>query len=283
MSIAGGLHLAFDAARAARCDCLQVFVKNQRQWSAKPLSAEGISLWASAAAQSGISPVVAHATYLINLASRDAVVWRRSVDAVSDELLRCEALGIPYLVLHPGSHCDATLKAGIRRIVQGLDRVHRRTAGLRSIPLLETTAGQGTSIGHRFEHLAMIFDGLAQPDRVGVCLDTCHLFAAGYPLGPFEDYQATIQQLDHFVGVDRVRCIHLNDSKKPLGSRVDRHEHIGLGHIGAEGFRNVVTDPRFAAVPMILETPKGLDDHGRDWDVLNLRKLRRFARVPHNA
>lgn len=276
LSVAGGLHLAFAAAQAAGCHCLQVFVKNQRQWVGKPLTAEAVALWKQAADQSGVAPVVAHATYLINLASVDQVIWNRSLAALGDELERCEALGISHLIFHPGAHLQATLHQGLRRIVLGLNQLHRRTRGFRTRLLLETTAGQGTAIGHRFEHLARIIEQLNEPQRVGICLDTCHLFAAGYALINQDDYESTIQQLDESIGVHKVECIHLNDSKKGLGSRVDRHEHIGCGQIGLAGFRNVVNDARFFDVPKILETPKGCDEQGRDWDVVNLRKLRRL-------
>lgn len=278
MSIAGGLHRALEAAQAAGCDCLQIFVKNQRQWAAKALRDEDILLWREATRRTGIGPTVAHATYLANLGSGDRDLWNKSVAALTDELLRCQALGIPHLIFHPGAHLTATLERGIGRIVRGIDAIHRRTRGLDCTLLLETTAGQGTAIGHRFEHLARIIETVAEPDRLGICVDTCHVFAAGYPLIKPEDYEATVQELDDVVGVEMVKCLHLNDSKKELGSRVDRHEHIGQGRIGFRGFRNLVNDIRFRKVPRILETPKGVDPRGKDLDRINLGRLRRMIR-----
>lgn len=278
MSIAGGLHRALEAAQAAGCDCLQIFVKNQRQWAAKALRDEDILLWRETVRRTGIGPTVAHATYLANLGSGDRDLWNKSVAALTDELLRCQALGIPHLIFHPGAHLTATLERGIGRIVRGIDAIHRRTRGLDCTLLLETTAGQGTAIGHRFEHLARIIETVAEPDRLGICVDTCHMFAAGYPLIKPEDYEATVQELDDVVGVEMVKCLHLNDSKKELGSRVDRHEHIGQGRIGFRGFRNLVNDIRFRKVPRILETPKGVDPRGKDLDRINLGRLRRMIR-----
>ncbi len=278
MSIAGGLHRALEAAQAAGCDCLQIFVKNQRQWAAKALRDEDILLWRETVRRTGIGPTVAHATYLANLGSGDRDLWNKSVAALTDELLRCQALGIPHLIFHPGAHLKATLERGIGRIARGIDAIHRRTRGLDCTLLLETTAGQGTAIGHRFEHLARIIETVAEPDRLGICVDTCHVFAAGYPLIKPEDYEATVQELDDVVGVEMVKCLHLNDSKKELGSRVDRHEHIGQGRIGFRGFRNLVNDIRFRKVPRILETPKGVDPRGKDLDRINLGRLRRMIR-----
>lgn len=278
MSIAGGLHRALESAQAVGCDCLQIFVKNQRQWTAKALRDEDIVLWREAVLRTGIGPTVAHATYLANLASGDRGLWNKSVAALTDELLRCQALGIVHLIFHPGAHLTATLERGIARIARGIDTIHKRTRGLDCTLLLETTAGQGTAIGHRFEHLAQIIERVAEPERLGICVDTCHVFAAGYPLIKPEDYEATVQELDDVVGIGRVKCLHVNDSKKELGSRVDRHEQIGQGQIGFRGFRNVVNDIRFRKVLKILETPKGVDQRGRDLDRINLGRLRRMIR-----
>ncbi len=278
MSIAGGLYRAFEAADAAGCDCVQVFVKNQRQWQSKPLDAEQVRLWRAARLKTGISSVVAHATYLANLGSTDEAIWSKSVAAVVDELERCHVLEIPYLVLHPGAHVNASLARGIRRVIKGIDTICRRTVGVDTSLLLETTAGQGRSIGHRFEHLQAILTSVREPERLGVCLDTCHLFAAGYALSPQADYAVTMQALDTSVGLGRVRCIHLNDSKRAQGSRVDRHEHIGKGLIGLKGFRPLLNDARLWHIPRILETPKGRDDRGRDLDQVNLARVRRLVR-----
>ncbi len=225
-----------------------------------------------------MSHVVAHASYLVNLASADTVIWDKSVVALTDELERCEALGVRHLVFHPGARGQQTLKEGIERIAMGINQIHRRTPGLKASLLLETTAGQGSAIGHRFEHLADILAAVRAPTRLGICLDTCHIFAAGYALSPPHAYAATMQEFEHVVGVEWVKCIHVNDSKRALGSRVDRHEHIGEGHIGLAGFRNLVNDARFFGVPKILETPTGTHTHGRDLDMVNLARLRRLVR-----
>ncbi len=278
MSIAGGLHRAIERGLDAGCDCIQIFVRNQRQWSAKPLDEDIIQLWKASAQKAGMSHIVAHASYLVNLASVDPVIWDKSIAALTDELERCEALGVRHLVFHPGAQGQSTLKEGIGRIAEGLDQIHQRTRGLKASLLLETTAGQGSSIGHRFEHLAEILTAVRAPARLGICIDTCHIFAAGYALSPPHAYAATMREFEHIVGVEWVKCIHVNDSKKDLGSRVDRHERIGEGHIGLAGFRNLVNDARFFGVPKILETPKGTHTDGRDLDRVNLARLRRLVR-----
>ncbi len=278
MSIAGGLHNAFGEGVKVGCDCLQVFVKNQRQWRAPPLTDEVIRAWKRAARETRIKPVVAHASYLINLASPDAVARRRSTDAFVDELTRCEALGIRGLVVHPGAHMGEGEDAGLRRVADSLNAVHRKTGGYKVRTLLETTAGQGTSVGHRFEHLGAILDRLQDADRVDVCLDTCHLFAAGYDFRKLAGYEEVMDAFDRFVGARRVKCIHMNDSKRECGSRVDRHDQIGKGKLGRAGFKHIISDRRLATVPKILETPKGEDEKGRAFDALNLARLRRMVR-----
>lgn len=277
-SIAGGHHHAFRLAREAGCECMQIFVKNQRQWRAGPLTEEGISLWNEARRGSGIEPVIGHGTYLINLASPDETLWRRSVVAFIDELIRCEQLGIRWHVTHAGAHRGAGTRAGIRRVVRALDEIERATRGCRVGTLLEVTAGQGSSIGGRLEEIAAILDGVRDAGRVGICLDTCHLFAAGHEIADPAGYRAMMEEVERLVGVRRVRCIHMNDSLQPKGSQADRHAHIGKGRIGRRGFANFINDPRLRQVPMILETPKGRDARGRDWDRLNLAALRRLAR-----
>jgi deoxyribonuclease-4 len=276
MSIAGGLHLAFERGRETGCDCMQVFVKNQRQWNAPPLTDGEVTAWMQARATAGIEPIVAHDSYLINLAAPDDALWKKSLDAFHDEIERCERLAIGHLVTHPGSHVGSGLDAGIRRIARAINEVHRETRGYAVRIALEVTAGQGTGIGHQFEHLRRIVDRVREPERMAVCIDTCHLFAAGYDLTTDEGYERTIAGLDEQIGIARVACFHLNDSKKPLGSRVDRHEHIGKGMLGRSAFRRLVNDARFASIPMIMETPKGTDDRGRDFDRLNLTRLRRM-------
>lgn len=273
-SIAGGLENAFAKGVEVGCDCLQIFVKNQRQWHSRPLNGAQVAAYKAAQRQTGITPVVVHASYLLNLASPDRTTRGKSINAMVDELGRCEALGVSALIFHPGSHLSATLEAGIKRIIRSLDEVHRRCAGTKTMILLEITAGQGTCIGHRFEHLDAIMSQVDAPERLGACLDTCHLFAAGYDFRTPGDYQTTMDELDRVMGLSKVRCIHLNDSKRELGSRIDRHEHIGKGKIGKQGFAHFVNDPRWTGVPMIIETPKGKDGRGTDLDKVNLRRLR---------
>jgi len=277
MSIAGGLHRAFYRGRDLGCDCLQIFVKNQRQWSARPLGAQDIRLWERARRQTRLEPVLAHAGYLINLACPDARIRRRSIHALIDEANRCEQLGIRELIVHPGSHRGAGRDAGLARVIAGLDEVLERTSRGSVRIVLETTAGQGSSLGGRFEDLAEILAAVAAPERIGVCLDTCHIHAAGYDLTSPQGYHQTLAQLDALVGLERVVCIHMNDSKTPRGSRVDRHEHIGKGTIGHAGFARLVQDARLAHVPKILETPKGFDRRGCAYDKRNLACLRRMA------
>lgn len=277
MSAAGGAHNAFAEGLRVGCDCLQLFVKNQRQWTAAPLGEEQIRLFHEARKTSGLSPVVAHASYLLNLASPDEANRNKSVSALVDELERCEALGIDGLIVHPGAHMGEGEPAGIRRIASSLDQAHRRTPGFRCPVLLETTAGQGTTLGRTIEELAEMIDATRDGDRLGVCLDTCHLFAAGYDLRDKEACDALVTKIDRLIGVKRVRCIHANDSKGDLGSRIDRHEHITKGKIGRAGFANLLNDPRLAHAPRILETPKGEDESGRDLDRINLSRLRRIT------
>ncbi len=274
MSVAGGLENAFSAGIEVDCDCLQIFVKNQRQWKAKPLTDEQITAYKLAQRQTGLTPVIAHASYLLNLASPDKEKRQRSVTAMIDELQRCESLGVDGLVFHPGAHMDGSLDDGIKHIAKSLDSVTKETLGFKTLILLETTAGQGTSIGHRFEHIAYIIGQTASPERLGVCLDTCHLFAAGYDFRTQDGYEAMIENMDNTFGLSNIQCVHTNDSKKDLGSRVDRHEHIGLGKIGDNGFGFFLNDPRFADVPFILETSKEKDEEGVEMDKVNLERLR---------
>ncbi len=276
-SIAGGYYKAVETAHRLKCDCVQVFTKNNNQWHAKELSDEDVRLFRGKLKELGVRHPLAHDSYLINLASPDPVLWKKSVDSFVIEMLRADRLGIPYLVTHPGAHTTSSEEAGIAAIVRALDETQRQTRGIKTKCLLETTAGQGSCIGCRFEQLAAIIDGVQDPDRLGICVDTCHIFAAGYPISTEKDYKATMRALDKSVGIKLVRAIHVNDSVKPLGSRVDRHAHIGRGMIGKEGFRLLVNDRRFRKVPMYLETPKG-EEKGKNLDALNLRTLRRLAK-----
>lgn len=273
MSIAGGYHKAVEAAAAAGCDCVQLFTKNNNQWRAKPITDDDASRFTDALAELGVRAPISHASYLINLASPDDALWKKSIDAFVVELRRAARLSIPAVVLHPGAFTTSSEEAGIARVAAGLDEVHRQTPGGGAKCLLETTAGQGSNLGWRFGQLAAMIDAVADPDRLGVCFDTCHVFAAGYAMGTDKDYKATMRELNATVGVKRVEAFHLNDSLKPFGSRKDRHAGIGLGEIGLEPFRLLLNDRRFKKTPMYLETPKG-EEGGRDLDEVNLETLR---------
>ncbi len=273
MSIAGGYHNALIAAHDHGCDTVQLFSKNNNQWAGKPIGAAESQLFRDKLAEFQLRLPIAHDSYLINLASPDETLYRRSVEAFVIEVERAEALGLAYLVMHPGTPTDGDASAGLRRIAKALDETNRRCRKAKVMVLLETTAGQGRSLGHRFEELAGILDLVKAPERLGVCLDTCHVFAAGYPLSPAVNYNATFAEFDRIIGLEKLRAFHLNDSKKPLGSRVDRHDHIGQGFLGLEPFRLLLNDPRFRDHPMVLETPKeGPNDE--DMDVMNLATLR---------
>ncbi|HVP12450.1 MAG TPA: deoxyribonuclease IV, partial [Phycisphaerae bacterium] len=264
------------AAAALGCDCVQIFVKNQRQWRAKPLTQEQIDLFREEQRRTDIHPVLGHASYLLNLASPDPHSRQRSTLALIDELERCEAVGVPYLVLHPGSHLGAGMAAGINNVIASLNDVHGATRGFATSVLLEMTAGQGSSVGHEIQQMGKMIAGTRESERLGVCLDTCHLFAAGYDLSNPAAYEETISLLAACVGLTRIKCIHMNDSRGPCGSRVDRHEHIGKGKLGRQAFIHVVNDRRLAGVPKILETPSGIDGRGTSLDRVNLRRLRRM-------
>jgi deoxyribonuclease-4 len=253
-SIAGGLHLAFARAEADRAESLQIFTKSGRQWAGKPISDDDAALFRAEARRTGL-PVIAHASYLLNLAAPEGEVRVKSVAAFREELERCERLGIPWLVLHPGAHADEA--EGIAQAVKAVRQALDETRGLRAGVCLEITAGQGTCIGHRFEHLARLLEGIDAPERTGVCLDTCHLYAAGYDIGTDEGYEETVAAFDRTVGIARVRAMHLNDAKKGLGCRVDRHDHIGDGTLGEATFARLLSDPRWPDVPAVLETPEG--------------------------
>lgn len=280
-SISGGYYRAVETAAECGCDCVQLFTKNNNQWKGKEISDEDAARFQEALAAKGIGHPLSHDSYLINLAAPDEELWRKSVEAFIVELQRAERLGIPYVVTHPGSFTSSSEEAGLKRIRQALDEVAAQTRGLAVVTLLENTAGQGTNLGWKFEHLARIMDGVRDPERLAVCIDTCHLFAAGYAIGEEGGYQATWGEFERLLGLGHVRAIHLNDSKRELGSRVDRHEHIGEGKIGLDGFRLLLNDPRFATTPMYLETPKeGADGapNGIEQDRRNLATLR--ALVP---
>ena len=266
ISIAGGLDRALERGTSIGCEAIQVFLKNNMQWTGKPLTAGEVARF-----KARTLPVFAHSCYLINLATPHRHVRTKSVAALVEEIERATVLDVPFIVMHPGAHLGSGEAAGLRAVAGSLDEVFRATRRSAVKIALETTAGQGTNLGYRFEHLAEILQRSHFPERLAVCVDTCHLLAAGYDIRTPKGYAATMSQLDATIGRRCVVAFHLNDSKKPLGSRVDRHEHIGQGQIGLTGFRHVLRDPRWRNLPMVLETPKSEDMHE---DVENLRVLR---------
>ena len=284
LSIAGGLPRAIDRAEASRCEALQIFTKSAGQWRARPIPDDEAALFRMRARESGL-PIVAHNSYLINIAAADRSLRAKSTAALREEIDRAELLGLDGLVMHPGSYTTGSEAEGLRLIAAGIAAILRSRPNGRVRILLEHTAGQGTNLGHRFEHLAAIIERLDGSPRVGVCLDTCHLLAAGYDVCSEAGYRATFADFERIIGLDRLALFHLNDSKKPCGSRVDRHEHIGRGHLGLDPFRWILMDPRFQSLPMVLETPKLETPESRrrsdadPWDMRNLRTLRRLMKV----
>ncbi len=278
MSMAGGYYKAVETAHRDGCDCVQLFTKNNNQWRAKEITDDDVARFRTALAELKITHPISHDSYLINLASPDRELWAKSIDALVIELERAERLGIPYVVAHPGAYTTSSEKAGLKKIIRGLNELHKQTRGIRARCLLETTAGQGSNLGWQFVHLATILDGVKDPDRLGVCFDTCHVFAAGYPMDTEKEYKATMREFNKTVGVKQIRAFHLNDSKTRLGSHVDRHARIGGGEMGLAPFCNLLNDRRFRKVPMYLETPKGQED-GEELDVINLRTLRKLIRI----
>lgn len=305
MSIAGGFHKAASAAAELGMDTVQIFTSSPQMWPVSPrkppagkppterrsvgrssntewiarsLTSDEVGRFKDCVAEHQLARPVAHASYLINLASPDDQLRERSIAALVVELERADQLGLFGVIVHPGSHTTLAEEDGLRNVARSLDEVHRRTPRLAAWTILENTAGQGTNLGWRFEHLATVLTGVNDSARVRVCIDTCHALAAGYPLARETDYEETIDRLDRLIGLDRVAAWHLNDSKRELGSRVDRHEHIGKGKLGRAAFRNVLRDPRWATTPMYLETPKGKNQQGRLWDAINLSLLRRLLR-----
>jgi deoxyribonuclease IV len=271
MSIAGGLHLAIDRAVAAGCGVVQIFTRNSNQWKGKPVSEADADLFREKFSASGLHEVISHDIYLINLAAAPGDVRDKSLVAFREELETCARLDIRKVVMHPGSHLADTPEIGLGRVIEAFDQLFAQVPQFEGRVLLETTAGQGTNLGRTFQELQTIISASKYPDRFGICFDTCHTFAAGYDTATEEGYRATMAELERVIGLDRLGCFHFNDSKKGLGSRVDRHEHIGQGTLGLNPFRFILNDPRFAKVPKILETPKGDDD---EMDAVNLGILR---------
>jgi deoxyribonuclease-4 len=271
MSISGGIWKALHRGKESNCHVIQIFVKSSNQWRAAPLRDEDIQAFEEARRKTRILPAMAHDSYLINLGSPEKDLWRKSIDSFRLEMERTERLGIPYLVIHPGAHVGSGEKAGIRRIVRALREILKGSRGGKVQVLLETTAGQGTTIGDRFEQLAEMIGRVGEPDRMGVCLDTCHVFAAGYDWRTEEGYDAMWDAFESALGLEVLKGFHLNDSKGDVGSRLDRHQHIGKGKIGSAPFGRLMRDPRFQSLPMVLETPKE-----GTWDRRNLALLRRL-------
>jgi deoxyribonuclease-4 len=274
MSIAGGLHRALERGRALDCFAVQIFVKNQRQWAARPLGDDEARAFRAARRSTGIPAVFAHGSYLINLASPAADAWRRAVDAFTDELERAEALGLGCVAIHPGSHLGTGVPAGLARVAAAVREALRRTRGYRVGIALENTAGAGGTLGRTFAELGAMLDRAGRARRLGVCVDTCHLFAAGYDIRAAAGYRAAMAECAAAVGTERVLAFHLNDARAPLGSGLDRHEHIGRGRLGLAPFRLLLADARFRAVPKVLETPKDPEPLADRRNLAVLRGLR---------
>lgn len=274
MSAAGGPEQALLAASSFGMEACQLFTKNNKQWKAAPLKEETIVEFARVWKQLGIQYCVAHASYLINLATKNETLWNQSLAALIDELQRAEQLKLNAVVVHPGSASDEDEEYALLRVSKAVDAALTAVPKMKGQLLLEATAGQGRSVGHSFRQLGVILQRAKKGKKVGICVDTCHIFAAGYALGPKTEYQKTMSEFDAEIGLDRLALLHVNDSVKGLGSRVDRHAHLGLGSIGLDGLSNIVNDQRFKNMPMVLETPKGDSPDGRPWDAVNLEKLR---------
>jgi deoxyribonuclease-4 len=259
MSIAGGVGNAFLEGKKVDCDAIQIFTKSSRQWASKPYTKEEIERFHINRKETGIGTVVAHDSYLLNMGSPDTALRTRSIAAFIDEFERCEVLGVTNLIAHPGAHVGAGELDGMKTIAKSLDEIHRACPGYKTKITLEITAGQGSNLGYRFEQIASIIDATKESDRLRVCFDTEHAFAAGYDIRTKEGYERTFGEFDEAIGIELLAAFHLNDSKKEFNSRVDRHEHIGKGFIGVEAFRLLMNDRRFWGLPMCLETPKGPD------------------------
>ena len=274
-SIAGGVFNAITRGQTATCDTVQIFNKSNSQWRAKKLTQEEIDEYLERIEDTGVTVACSHSSYLINIGSPDEALGTKSRNSLQEETERCNRLEIPNLVFHPGSHVGSGEEPGLDRIAERCNHVLSNIEDNTVALCFETTAGQGTNLGYSFEQIAYILDRIDDKDHVGVCLDTCHIFAAGYPIIDPKDYEETMKAFDDIIGIDKLKIIHVNDSKTEFGSRKDRHEHIGEGHIGLEGFRNFVNDPRLKNVPFILETPK--EDDLQD-DIENLEKLRSLVK-----
>ncbi len=271
MSIAGEVGQALIRGQQVGCDCIQIFTKSSRQWASKPFSEAEIATFKRNLRKTGIKMVIAHDSYLVNLGAPDNALRIKSVKGFIDELERCEALGVPFLVAHPGSHVGSGEEQGIKTIAKSIDEAHARCKGFKTKIALEITAGQGSNLGYSFQQMGQIFDAVTENERLRLCFDTEHAFAAGYDLRTEEEYEKTFALLDEHIGLEKIVAFHLNDATKPINSRIDRHQHIGQGFIGLDAFRRLLNDARFFGIPMCLETPKGPD---LKEDVENLATLR---------
>lgn len=278
MSTAGGLEKAIYKGKKTGCEVIQLFTRENTRWKVKRLSCQEIEAFLRAAQETGVKAVASHDSYLINLASPRTEIREKSFRALADELERTRLLKIPYLVMHPGSHLGDGERRGIERVAQALEALYNQTKAFTVTILLETTAGQGTQLGYRLEQLAEIMELCKLEENLGLCIDTCHMFAAGYEFGTAEKYDELIKAINSIIGLEKLRLVHVNDSKRGLGSRVDRHEAIGRGRIGLKPFGFFLNDPRFKGIPFILETPKGIDENGMDMDLVNLATLRKLER-----
>jgi deoxyribonuclease-4 len=274
ISTKGGLHTVFERAAAIDAGAVALFAKNAAQWKGKELTAEDCAQFN---ALRNVRPMLTHASYLINLATTNPEFHRKSIDAMVDELDRADRLGIHAVVLHPGAHMGSGVEAACDEIARKLDAVHAAIPDHKAVTLLETAAGQGSCVGCTFEELGRMIAAVDDKSRVGICIDTCHIFAAGYDIRTRDGYERMVDDVDRYVGLEYVAAFHLNDSKKPLGSRVDRHEHIGDGEIGLDAFRLILNDKRFAKIPKVIETPKTVETES---DLRNLRTLRSLIRRP---
>jgi deoxyribonuclease-4 len=277
MSIAGGMDKAFERIQAVGGECLQIFVKPNVQWQAGDLSLEAVQAFKARQKQTGITTVVAHASYLLNLASPEKELRKRSILTLALELVRTARLGIKWLVLHPGSHRERGEKKGLERVAEGIDQAVDEAAVLETHILLETTAGSGSQLGGRLEHLRDIMALSRHSKKPGICLDTSHVFAGGYNIAGARGLEEFIRSFQKLIGLKHLYCVHINDSKAPLGSKVDRHEHIGRGYLGLKTFERLLQDPRLAGIPFILETPKGKKGD-LDWDRINIQVLKKLRK-----